>query len=73
MTKLAYVGRPWVVFDPKEKKHREWFSEFQRNRSWGHCPVRFVVGDDVGDLVTMIQRRLIEYYTTKEFGCSKRG
>jgi len=26
------------------------------------------VDDDHGDLITMIQRRLIEYYTNKEFG-----
>jgi hypothetical protein len=29
--------------------------------------VRFVVPEDHGDLVTMIQRSLIKYYTEKEF------
>jgi len=29
--------------------------------------VRFVVEDDNGDLVTMIQRRLIQYYVSREF------
>jgi hypothetical protein len=67
MSKLAYIGRPWVVFDPSLKNHRRWFEEFQRLGTWGRCPVRFVT-DDSGDLVTMIQRSLIKYYVTKEFG-----
>lgn len=68
MSKLAFFGRPWVVFDPANKNHRRWFAEFQSNCAWGQCPVRFVVADEQGDLVTMIQRKLIDYYTTREFG-----
>ena len=68
MSKLALFGRPWVVFDAKNKDHRKWFARFQREASWGHCPVRFVVDDEQGDLVTMIQRRLIQFYVDKEFG-----
>jgi hypothetical protein len=29
--------------------------------------VRFIIADDHGDLITMIQRRLIDYYVSKEF------
>ena len=61
-------GRPWVVFDPANKEHREWYADFNNNQTWSHCPVRFVVDDDAGDLITMIQRKLIAYYTNKEFG-----
>jgi len=68
MSRLAFFGRPWVVFDARNKDHRQWFAEFQTNRSWSHCPVRFIVDDDHGDLLTMIQRRLIDYYTNQEFG-----
>lgn len=68
MTKLNLFGRPFVIFDAKNKNHRRWFAEFQNKRAWGQCPVRFVIDDDNGDLVTMIQRRLIDYYSTKEFG-----
>lgn len=71
MSRLAYMGRPWTVFDPKNKQHRKWFAEFQEKRTWGNCPVRFVVSDDHGDLITMIQRSLIDYYTKKEFGQMK--
>ena len=67
MSKLAYMGRPWTVFNPRNKDHRRWFEEFQRLNTWGHCPVRFFT-DDQGDLVGMIQKQLIRYYVTKEFG-----
>jgi hypothetical protein len=71
MSVLHFKSRPWVAFDPKIKVHRYWFAEFQRSGTWGKCPVRFMVADDQGDLVTMIQRRLIDYYVKKEFGNGK--
>ena len=67
MSKLNYIGRPWVIFDPYNKQHRSWFHEFQRFNTWGRCPVRFVVADDGGDLVGMMQRQLVQYYVDKEF------
>jgi hypothetical protein len=67
MSKLQLFGRPYVVFDPHNKDHRRWFADFNKNLSWGHCPVRFVVDSDQGDLLTMIQRSLIQYYVDKEF------
>ena len=68
MSKLQLFGRPFVVFDAHNKNHRKYFAELQANRSWGQCPVRFVIDDENGDLVTMIQRKLIDYYTKREFG-----
>ncbi len=67
MSKLQLFGRPWVVFDAHNKNHRRWFADFNKNYSWGKCPVRFVIDDDHGDLITMIQRKLIAYYIDKEF------
>ena len=67
MSRLELFGRPYVVFDPADKRHRSYYHDFVRTSSWGTCPVRFVVADDQGDLVTMIQRSLITYYVTKEF------
>jgi hypothetical protein len=72
MSILLFNGRPWVVFDAHNQQHRKWFAEFQRTRSWGHCPVRFISDDAAADLLTMIQRRLIDYYTAKEFGSRKK-
>lgn len=68
MSRLSFIGRPWVVFDAADKEHREWFMDFQRQGTWGKCPVRFIVSDDHGDLLTMIQRKLLAYYTAQEFG-----
>jgi len=67
MSVLELHGRPYVVFDPKNKQHRRYYSEFVKNTSWGSCPVRFVVPEDHGDLVTMIQRSLVKYYVEREF------
>lgn len=68
MSKLNLYGRPYVIFDAKNKDHRRWFADFNKNRTWSRCPVRFVVDQDVGDLITQIQRELIQYYVDKEFG-----
>jgi len=67
MSRLELFGRPYVVFDPENKDHRRYYNQFVLTHSWGSCPVRFVVADDQGDLVTMIQRSLINYYVQKEF------
>lgn len=67
MSRLQLFGRPWVVFDVSNKQHRRWFAEFQKSGTWGRCPVRFVVNDDHGDLLTMIQRELIDHYIKREF------
>lgn len=72
MSRLSFYGRQWTVFDASNKQHRQWFAEFQRLGTWSRCPVRFIVDDDHGDLLTMIQRRLIEYYTDEEFGKTKK-
>ena len=68
MSRLAFIGRPWVAFEATDPQHRAWFAEFRKLGTWGKCPVRFIIADDHGDLVTMIQRRLIDYYISKEFG-----
>jgi hypothetical protein len=67
MSRLSFIGRPWVAFDANEKQHRVWFNEFQKSGTWGRCPVRFIVSEDHGDLLTMIQRSLLKYYVDQEF------
>jgi hypothetical protein len=73
MSRLQLHGRPWVVFDSKNKEHRRWFADFNKTGAWGSCPVRFVVNDDHGDLITQIQRELIAHYVGKEFNQVKVG
>jgi hypothetical protein len=71
MSRLDLFGRPWTVFDPENKDHRRYYHQFVMTSSWGECPVRFVVPEDHGDLVTMIQRSLVKFYTEREFKSSK--
>jgi len=68
VSRLQLHGRPWVVFNAKDKDHRRWFADFNQTGAWGRCPVRFVVNEDHGDLITMIQRELIRFYVDREFG-----
>lgn len=67
MSRLALGQRPWVAFDATNRQHRRYYADYVRTGTWGRCPVRFVVPDDFGDLITMIQRALIVYYIDKEF------
>jgi hypothetical protein len=67
MSRLAFFGRPFVSFDAANSDHRQYFAEFNKFRTWSRCPVRFIIPDEHGDLITMIQRRLIQYYVDQEF------
>jgi hypothetical protein len=71
MSKLQLHGRPWVVFNALNREHRQWFADFNKTAQWGRCPVRFVVNEDHGDLITQIQRELIQYYVDKEFAVTR--
>lgn len=71
MSKLEFLMRPLVAFDPSNKDHRRYYAEYLEYGGWGICPVRFICPDDCGmDLPTMIKNRLVEFYITKEFGGS---
>ena len=72
MSKLEYLARPLVAFDPYNKDHRRYYAEFLEYGGWGRCPVRFVCPEDTGhDLPTMIKNALILYYVDREFGGGK--
>jgi len=68
MSRLEYLARPLVAFDPNNKDHRRYYWEFMAYKGWGQCPVRFICTEDHGDnLPAMIQRMMVEYYVAKEF------
>ncbi len=68
MSKLEYYARPLVAFDASNKEHRRFYYQFVQTRSWGRCPVRFIVPEATGsDLIKMIQTEMINYYVNKEF------
>ena len=56
-----------MAFDPSNKDHRRYFAEFQTKHTWGGCPVRFICPEDHGDLISLMQRSLIQYYIDREF------
>jgi hypothetical protein len=72
MSQLQLHGRPWVVFNPANRLHRKFYYEFVKSGTWGRCPYRFMVADDQGDVITMIQRSLIKYYVEREFNVAKK-
>jgi hypothetical protein len=72
MSKLEFYARPLVAFDATNKEHRRFYHQFVQTKSWGHCPVRFIVPEATGsDLIKMIQTEMINYYVTKEFNGDK--
>jgi len=72
MSKLEYLARPLVAFNPSNKDHRRYYAEFLEYGGWGTSPVRFICPDDHGmDLPSMIQHSLIRFYVEREFGGGK--
>jgi hypothetical protein len=67
MSTLNIKQRPTVVFDPSIRQHREWYHMFLTRRTWGACPVRFMVDDQTGDLISFINKKLLTYYVSVEF------
>ena len=72
MSRLELFGRPFVAFDPANPEHRRYYHDFVLNGTWGRCPVRFLCPDDHGDLVTVMQRALVAWYTKDEFKSNKK-
>ena len=67
MSVLQLNVRPLVAFDVNKTEHRKYYSDFVQNKTWGYCPVRFVVEGTPTDLITHIQRELVDFYVRKEF------
>ncbi len=68
MSRLEYYSRPLVAFDPENKDHRRYYAQYLETRTWGRCPVRFIVTEDHGgDLISMIKNSLIQHYIEREF------
>jgi hypothetical protein len=72
MTILHLNSRPWTVFNPGNEDHRRYYYDFVATGTWGRCPVRFVIPDAQGDLISMIQRNLIKWYVTNKFKSTKK-
>jgi hypothetical protein len=71
MHKLNQYIRPAVIFNPNNKDHRAYFSEFLKTSSWKNCPVQFYISDESLDLIYFIQKSMITYYIEQEFVVKK--
>jgi hypothetical protein len=67
MLKSLAQQRPIVIFDPKNKEHRELFNIFLRTTSWKNCPYQWAIDDDSLDVVHCINKKLLTYYIGQEF------
>jgi len=56
-----------IQFNAFDEEHRKQYAKFIKKKSWGYCPVRFAVLGSRTDLVTQIERDLVDYYVFKEF------
>ena len=65
--KMIIKGRPEVNFDATNKKHREAYRQFRRDKGWGKLPFRFVTDGTYGITLGHIERMLLDYYSAKEF------
>jgi len=67
MSILQLNCRPLLAFDAGNVEHRKHYAQFLKKKTWGYCPVRFAVLGSHTDLITQIERELVDYYTLKEF------
>jgi hypothetical protein len=67
MSILNLKERPIIEFEASNPKHRKYFADFVKKKSWGYIPIRFAVRGSRTDLVNQIERDLIDYYVFKEF------
>jgi hypothetical protein len=67
MSILDLKTRQVVQFDASNLEHRKEYAKFIKSKSWGYCPVRFAVLGSRTDLVTQIERDLVDHYVLKEF------
>lgn len=67
MSILYLRARPIVAFDANNPVHRQYYQIFLEKRSWGHCPVRFMVESLNTDLLSHINREMLYWYVRNEF------
>jgi hypothetical protein len=67
MSILDLKTRPTIEFNAHKVEHRKYYADFVKKKSWGYCPFRFAVRGSRTDLITQIERDMVDYYTLKEF------
>ena len=67
MSLLYLRARPIVAFNANDPEHRRYYRQFMETRSWGNCPVRFMVEGLNTDLLSHINREMLAWYLRSEF------
>jgi hypothetical protein len=65
--RLNLFRKPTVAFDVNNRQHRQDYATFLKTGSWKHCPVHYEIVDVAGEVQSVVQRKLLEYYSSKEF------
>jgi hypothetical protein len=60
--------RPQVVFDPANPEHRKYYYNYIKTNTWSGCPYRFTVYPNLGITKGVMDRLLLEFYLTREYG-----
>ena len=71
MSLLYLRARPIVAFNANNADHRRYYRQFIEKRSWGQCPVRFMVEGLNTDLLSHINREMLAWYLRNEFKNAK--
>jgi len=67
MNNLYLRQRPIVCFDETNPDHRQYYREFLKYNTWGRSPVRFMTEEIHTDLISYIQKKMLEFYVMQEF------
>ena len=62
MSKVEQYSRPWVTFNPTDKKHREIFHTALKHNTWGKSPVRFWLEGETSSLMDQCTQKMARYY-----------
>lgn len=65
--RLNLFRKPTIAFDVNNRQHRNDYALFMKTGSWKHFSVHYEVADVAGEVQSVVQRRLLEYYSSKEF------
>lgn len=65
--RLNLFRKPTIAFNVKDRNHRNDYAVFLKTGSWKHCNVHYEIADAYGEVQSIVQRKLLEYYSSKEF------
>ncbi len=65
--RLNLFRKPTIAFNVANRQHRTDYAIFLKTGSWKHCGVHYEIPDAYGEVQSIVQRKLLEYYSAREF------